>query len=56
MSAMEKMWCRENLGEKDTSDISSKKDSSKRKLESTIEYLSAYAHLQESEENFKILR
>jgi hypothetical protein len=54
MSAMEIMWLREYVREKDSSDESNSKDSaSKRKLESTIEQLSASAHMKESEENFQ---
>jgi len=54
MDAMEIMWLREYVRERDTSDASNTKDStSKRRLESKIEYLSASAHLQESEESFK---
>jgi hypothetical protein len=51
---MEIMWLREYTRERDNSDESNEKDStSKMKLESTIEHLSASAHLKESEENFK---
>jgi hypothetical protein len=51
---MEIMWLRENSRERGTSDESNAKDStSKKTLESTVEYLSASAHLKESKENFK---
>jgi hypothetical protein len=51
---MEIMWLREYTKARDTSDESNIRDSkSKRQLESAIEYLSASAHLKESEEGFK---
>jgi hypothetical protein len=57
MGPIEITWIREYVRERDTSEASNKNDStSKKKFDSTIEYLSASAHLLESEESFKNLR
>lgn len=56
MNAINKIWLKENIGERDISDSSSTKYSKNiKELESTVEYISALAHLIESKENFKTI-